>query len=202
MWVDGSAGLPYTTQEKNIFTAAVRFLDHKSNTWTEFVLLSMHKYRRCYATDAECIAVHEAFRLASRLTDEFDLLVILSDCQTVVRGIRDRTLPRHLCDTSWATSLFWYANMLNDLGIVVELRWVPGHSKVEGNEQVDVLARQSRVCAQMWLGQNVQDLMLQNVTIMARSRQSILLAIRRKIDWRAGNEKDYEELCYEEITTT
>ena len=68
-------------------------------------------------------------------------------------------------------SLFTYANMLYDLGITAELRWVPAHSSVEGNERVDELARRFRRSAQSILAKEQPGLILNHVTVTPSSAE-------------------------------
>jgi hypothetical protein len=79
------------------------------------------------------IAIHEAFRVACGLVNDFDRLLIFTDCQSILEGIRSKSTFSFLSNPDLIPSLFTYANMLYDLGITAELRWIPVYSSVEGN---------------------------------------------------------------------
>ena len=101
----------------------------------------------CLSLEAEFIAVREGFRIACGLEREFDQLVILTDCQSILRGMAAKSKFPGLRRKDVKDDLFVLANSLYDVGITVELRWVPAHAGIEGNERVDKLAARSRKAA-------------------------------------------------------
>ena len=60
----------------------------------------------------------------------------------------DRNQNSFLTKTEILDSFLAFANCMYDVGIAVELRWVPSHFRVEGNERVDELAKRLRRSAQ------------------------------------------------------
>jgi hypothetical protein len=70
-----------------------------------------------------------------------------------------------------------YANSLYDLGIAVELRWVPAHSSIEGNERVDRLAKRCRRMAQSLLTGKLAGVMLKDITVTSSSPEEIYRTI-------------------------
>ncbi|KAL9621677.1 MAG: hypothetical protein Q9160_003930 [Pyrenula sp. 1 TL-2023] len=166
MWVDGSVErFPSKKKANRLIAAAVRYLDLSSKGWMEFVTLQTLRYGANFALEAEFMALNEALRWASRLTDDFDRLVIFSDCQSILHGIRAKSPLNSLSKRDMVDNLFYYANSLYDLGITTELRWVPSHSSVEGNERVDELAKQVRRSAQFILAQKSPNSTLNYVTV-------------------------------------
>ncbi|KAK2754715.1 hypothetical protein FQN54_006848 [Arachnomyces sp. PD_36] len=172
IWVDGSVQpYPPTKKAKRLTAAAIRYLDLSSKNWMELVTLNTLPYGTTFSLEAEMIALHEAFRKACELTNDFDHLLIFSDCQSLLEGIRANSTFSILSRPDWIVNLLAYANMLYNLGITAELRWVPAHSSVEGNERVDELARQSRRAAQFILTQAQRDINLCHVTITSSSEE-------------------------------
>lgn len=174
IWVDASVDAsadarPPTRRANRISASAVRYLDLSSQDWMEFVTLNTLQYGTKFSFEAEFIAVHEAFRIACKLTDDFDRLVILSDCQQVLRGIRSGWGYTSLSNRDLHSGLLSYANLLYDLGITVELRWVPAHSSIEGNEQVDQLAMRARRTTEHNLAREQPGLVLKNITLGSTS---------------------------------
>lgn len=166
MWVDGSVqNFPPVQKANRLAVAAIGYIDPSSKSWTELVTLHTLPCGSKFALEAEMIAVHEAFRVACGLVDDFDHLLIFSDCQCLLRGIRSKSMFSFLSKPDWVENLLIYANMLYDLGITVELQWVPAHSSVEGNERVDKLARRVRRSAQYVIAKERPDLILQQVSI-------------------------------------
>ena len=151
--------------------AAVRYLDFSSKDWTELVTLINLPFGTKYALEAEMIAIHDAFRKACELTDNFDRLLIFTDCQSILDGLIAKSKFSYLSKPDWITNLFTYANMLYDLGITAELRWVPSHSSVEGNERVDKLAVRLRRYGQSLLPQDEPEFILFHVQIPPNSAE-------------------------------
>ncbi|KAL9111898.1 MAG: hypothetical protein Q9227_003748 [Pyrenula ochraceoflavens] len=181
MWVDGSAvdGNPTNRKSrlKRLSAAAVRYLDPSSRVWKEFVTLNTLPCGSKFALKAEFIAIPEAFRFATRLTASFDRLLIMSDCQQLLRDIKAQTKLTSRREMEWVNNFFMYTNLLHDLGINVELRWVPAHSSVEGNEPADKLAKQVRRSARWILAQELPDLIVNSITVTGSSLESICQAL-------------------------
>ncbi|KAH8708348.1 hypothetical protein GQ44DRAFT_469778 [Phaeosphaeriaceae sp. PMI808] len=176
---------------------AVRYLELVSQSWREFVTFNILQYGTRFAFEAEFIAVLEAFRFACGLTDNFDHLVILSDCQSVLHRIQRRSKSTSLLDTRLLGSLLRYANSLYDMGITVELRWSLAHAYVEGNEQVDELAKRFRRSAQYILIRELPDIMVKHVTVTSGSLESLRQALFENIMQRADEEKSENKAIME-----
>jgi ribonuclease HI len=112
IWVDGSVQ-PFspTKKGKRLTTAAIRYLDFSSKDWTELVTLNTLPYGTVFSFEAEMIAVHEAFRKACELTNDFDRLLIFTDCQRLLRGIRANSTFSNLSRPDWKANLLAYANI-------------------------------------------------------------------------------------------
>jgi ribonuclease HI len=170
MWVDASVTkFPPVKNANRLSAAVVSYLDSLSKNWKEFVTFNTLQYGTSFASEAELIAIQEAFCIACGLTDDFDRLLIFSDCQSILEGIRTKSTFAFLPNKDVVNNVFMYANSLFNLGITVELRWTPAHSSIEGNERVDKLAKQCRRIAQGLLAQKLPDVMLKHVTIALSS---------------------------------
>ena len=182
MCVDASVEkFPPMKRANRVSAAAVRYLDNSSKGWMESVTLNTLQYGTNFALEAEFITIHEAFRIASGVTDHFVRLLIFSDCQSVLQCIKKKSTFISLSKTDLVNSFFLYANSLYDLGITVKLRWVPSHSSLEGNERVDALAKQVRRSVQSVLAQGSPDFILNNVTVTPGSPGSLRQALLGKI---------------------
>jgi ribonuclease HI len=165
VWVDGSVDkYPPTKGADRLVASAIRYLDPFTKRWIEIVTLNTLHYGAKFALEAEFIAIHEAFRFARGLIDDFDRLVVLSDCQGVLHGMRTGSLYTILSRIDLVAGFLGDANSLYDDGISVELRWVPAHSDVEGNNLVDELATRVRRSAQYLLAQEAPGLEIDQVT--------------------------------------
>jgi ribonuclease HI len=165
MWVDASVQpFPPTKKANRMSAVAVAYLDFPSMEWKDLITINTLRYGTRFSIEAELMAIREAFRIACELTDVFDRLLIFSDCQTVLEGIKARRMFHYLPKKDVLYDVFTYANSLYDLGILVELRWIPSHS-IEGNERVDELANQCRRTAQALLAQTRQDVILKDVAL-------------------------------------
>jgi len=182
MWVDGSAQprLPGKRVDR-ISASAVGWLDFSSNNWTESVTLNSLEHSPTNVNEAELVAIQEAFRTACDQVNEFDRLVIFSDSQCALKGLRNQSNFPFIPNTDAKNSILRYANQLYDVGIIVELRWVPGHSRVEGNERVDKLARRSGRLARHYLSQKPLQTKLRHVTITADSSRMLRKNLRKLI---------------------
>jgi len=171
---------PPTKKAKRLAASAIRYLDLSSKDWTELVTLNTLPYGTAFALEAEMVAVQEAFRKACELANDFDRLVIFTDCQTLLEGIRANSTFSILSRPDWIANLLAYANMLYDLGITAELRWVPAHSSVEGNERVDELAKRCRRSVQSILAKAQRDISLRHVTVTSSSAELLCQIILHK----------------------
>jgi ribonuclease HI len=186
LWVDGSVErFPRVKEAKRLTAAAVRYLDFSSKNWVELVTLNTLPYGSKFALEAEIIAIREAFRKACELNNDFDRLLIFTDCQSILQGIQSKSTFSFLSDRDLITSLFMYANMLYNVGITVELRWVPAHSSVEGNERVDELAKRFRRAARSILAKEQPELILRYVTISPSSEELLRQVLFQKAQQRS-----------------
>ena len=170
MWVDGSVQPRLPRTKERISASAAGWLDFSSGVWTESVTLNSLEHGTACVIEAELTAIHEAFRIAYDQVDEFDRLTIFSDSQTVLKGLRDQSTFSFLLGKDVLDGILRYANQFYDLGLSVELRWVPGHSRVGGNERVDKLARRSRKLAVDFLSQRQLKTRVRNVITAKSSR--------------------------------
>lgn len=197
VWVDASVEkFPRVRKANRLAVAAVRYLDFSSKSWTELVTLNTLPYGTTFALEAEMIAIHEAFRVACGLMNDFDRLLIFTDCQSILQGIRSKSTFSFLSKPDWITSLFTYANLLYDLGITAELRWIPAHSSVEGNERVDELAKRFRRSAQSILAKEQPDLILHHVSITPSSAELLRQVLFTKL---IQNKKNNTEGCQSKL---
>jgi ribonuclease HI len=171
VWVDASAGyFPRVRKTNRIAASAIRYLGFSSKSWTKLVTLNTLPYGIAFAAEAEMIATHEAFRVACGLSNDFDRLLIFTDCQSILQGIIiSKSKFSFLSKPDWITGLFRYANLLYDDGITAELRWVPAHSSVESNERVDKPAGRFRRYARSILAEAQPDLILNHISLTPSS---------------------------------
>lgn len=119
--------------------------------------------------EAESIATDEAFHAASGLTDEYDGLTMIFDCQHLLHGLKAGSGLPYLSLKEKLSTLSTYANLLYDLGISVELRWLPSHFAVEGNEQVNELGTRFRRSGQGIMAREFLDHIVSDVIVTAGS---------------------------------
>ncbi|KAF2434071.1 hypothetical protein EJ08DRAFT_694096 [Tothia fuscella] len=186
LWVDGSIqSFPRLKKAERLIAAAVRYLDPSTKDWVELVTFNTLPYRSRFSMEAEMIAIHEAFRKACEIMDGFDSILIFTDCQSILEGIKSKSAFSYLSNPDWIPSLFTYANMLYEVGITVELRWVPAHSSVEGNERADELAKRLRRTVGIIIADNLPGLILSHVTITPSSEEILRDFLFRKANIKA-----------------
>ena len=131
-----------SSQDWQIYTDGSKAND---NTGAGFCVIHANKetFRNSYhlgklATVYQCevFALHMASQWATTHIGTPSKIIILSDSQAAIKAINStKVTSRMIQDT---------INQLNILGTThrVELRWVPGHEDVPGNERADELARE------------------------------------------------------------
>jgi hypothetical protein len=144
VWVDGSVGkYPRTKKANRLATGVIKYLDFSSKTWKELVTFNTLKYGTAYSLEAEILAIHEAFRVACKLADHFDHLLVFSDCQSFLQGLKLQSKHERLSNRKLIPSFLTYANALYNEGITAELHWIPARS-MKGSNQADKLAKKFR----------------------------------------------------------
>lgn len=110
----------------------------QSQRWSDWV---SHGYvlqgRHIDIDDAECMAILKALEIAQRLVTEgspFEAITIYSDSMNTLDGLKNSN-RRIMTD-----KLARYSSVLTEKGLSVSLHWVPGHSRVPGNELADRVA--------------------------------------------------------------
>lgn len=103
--------------------------------------------------DAEAWAVWQALTLIRDNTcggspvekpgDPCSLAIIYSDCQSVLQSLRMRKQGRSVAEIN----IISRAHELMQLGVFVELHWVPGHRQVPGNYLADQVAERALWCS-------------------------------------------------------
>ncbi len=180
IWVDASVEpIPRTRKANRNVVSAVGYLDPVTKIWTELVAINTIPYGAAYPLQAEMIAICEAFRIACELSDHIDRLMIFSDCQSVLTGIRKQSRFECLSDLVMLKTLFRHANELYDLGVIAELHWVPAHSGVEGNEKVDRVARRVRKHVASYLKKWKLSRVFRNVAVNPASKEWFLEVMHR-----------------------
>jgi hypothetical protein len=92
IWVDVSVTkFPQVKRSNRLLTAAAAYVDLSSKNWREFVTFNTLQYGSPFAFEAEFITIQEAFRIACSATEDFDRLLIFSDCQPLLEGMRARS---------------------------------------------------------------------------------------------------------------
>lgn len=103
--------------------------------------------------DAEAWAVWQALTLIRDNTcdvspvekpgDPCSLAIIYSDCLSVLQSLRTRKQGRSVAEIN----IISRAHELMQLGVFVELHWVPGHRQVPGNYLADQVAERALWCS-------------------------------------------------------
>ena len=102
--------------------------------------------------DAKAWAVWQALTLVRDNTCDFpgekpgdpcSLVIIYSDCLSVLQSLRTRKQARSFAEIN----IISRARVLMQLGVFVELHWVPGHRQVPGNYLADQAAERALWCS-------------------------------------------------------
>lgn len=94
--------------------------------------------------DAELIAISAALDLAMKKSTYQKQIVIFTDSQeslTTIRDGRHRSLYPWSLTRTIVTKILTRVETLEQLGVPVFLRWVPGHDGVPGNVMADRVAK-------------------------------------------------------------
>lgn len=148
-YVDGSLFFKRGKRNaKRCAGAAVVFQADDGQDWQERVF-SLPRESDTLAAEMAAIAEGMAVALSQTLTQPADVrrVVVLSDCQEALSRINE--LRHRTFSEEWLCSelnlvlrkLITRSQYFSQLGISVELRWVPAHSGVEGNVRADRAAR-------------------------------------------------------------
>lgn len=135
LWTDGSK------LDQGRVGAAVCWKDGARNQWKDqTVFLGKNKE----VLDAELWAILKALEVALKMLNEKDAPVtIFCDSQPALRAIQSTALCN---ENRFLRNLIYYkTGQLQRDGHLVAIRWIPGHSKLPGNERADLAAKD---CAQ------------------------------------------------------
>ena len=133
LWSDGSR------LESGKVGAAVVWRDAPADRWKS-CKLALGKNKE--VLDAELWGVSEALGVALRKTAPRKpyKVTVFSDSQTAIRKIQgSKTGPGQ----ALKAQIVKRAKQLQSRGSEVTIRWVPSHSKIEGNEQADKAAKEA-----------------------------------------------------------
>jgi ribonuclease HI len=146
MWTDGTN--PVYSKRLQAFAVVYRteplILGQEQSGWHEWAFTGNVQSNKIITT-LETMAVHNALGVAvrevSRHREKLDKaanhiskVTIFTDSQNTLTGLLTGNLG------SLGASIVKYADMLVTKGITVDLRWVPSHATVPGNEAADRLA--------------------------------------------------------------
>jgi ribonuclease HI len=142
-WVDGSYG--HQRKAEGFMGAGVVWQDRGIDRFQSYKL----GRRTGNNEDAEVFAIAAALGKAKEEVDQgrdFELVRVISDALCVLTGLRRGTQCRFgpmLTKRTALQAIYERADLLTSLGIQVELMWVKGHSKSEGNNLADKVANQA-----------------------------------------------------------
>ena len=98
--------------------------------------------------EAEAIAIIQSIHLVSSIfehsPEKKTNLVVFSDARSVLQAL-DICNDKDLVIRNLADSI---SNLITTHKVMVTLQWIPGHSRVQGNEKADELAKQGAKCHQ------------------------------------------------------
>lgn len=97
-----------------LVASAVRYLDPASNSWVELITPNTLLYSSRLALEAEITAVSEALRIACQLVDDFDRLVVFTNCQSCLHALRPISTYRALLSRDGIKSIISRDNLLYD----------------------------------------------------------------------------------------
>jgi ribonuclease HI len=196
LWVDGFAG---ETAHGKLCSAAVGYRYPQSGEWREYVTISV--LNPGSSNEAELMAIEEGLRQAHTLTDCFDQLLIFSDSQSMLSGIKNESAFAFLRERYIINGIFERAHAIYDLGIQMELHWVPGDAHVKAHERVDGCAREYRRSAASLRPRlsSECDASLKSITVipgpLATARENLRVVLRDHLG-RVKEPKATSERCY------
>ncbi|EHK44012.1 uncharacterized protein TrAtP1_008473 [Trichoderma atroviride] len=135
--------------------AAIAYKVAKSSEWTVRAFTVPKGGRGRYYLAAELAGIAGALGIAissindSRKRDSItpQKVVILTDCQDAIgklQKLREHTSNRKSQDGTLACKLITRSQHLHDLGVLLEVHWIPGHHPaISGNIRADTEARRT-----------------------------------------------------------
>jgi ribonuclease HI len=104
---------------------------------TEDVYLGSSKHFTVYA--AELAGIAGALLIAQRRGYDHTKVHIYTDNQAAIRAVRN---PQRQSGQYFLEMIMGFLQKLQEMGIAVELHWIPAHKGVEGNEAADTAAKE------------------------------------------------------------
>lgn len=143
LYTDASWSHPPTSPPKSSMAIVHRLLP--SSPWSEsaYTISASRRGRQSYC---EILAIEAALGIAKTTVQRngagtITRVTVFSDAQPALDAIGKPRVRHTDCFARGAA----YSAALSGMGVEVEVRWVPGHCGVEGNERADAVAGLARV---------------------------------------------------------
>ncbi|KAL7898089.1 hypothetical protein HDV63DRAFT_394537 [Trichoderma sp. SZMC 28014] len=146
---------PRLLRNKVKLAAAIVYKVAKSSEWTVRAFTVPTGSTRKYYLEAELAGIAGALGIAISIAKDSrkktsitpQKVVIFTDCQDAIgklQKLRDHDSNRKSQDGTLACKLISRSQYLHDLGVLLEVRWVPGHHPaISGNVRADTEARRT-----------------------------------------------------------
>lgn len=141
LYTDASWSHPPTSPPKSSMAIVHRLLPSSPWTETAYTISASRRGRQSYC---EILAIEAALGIAKTTVQRsrgITRVTVFSDAQPALDAIGKPRVRHTDCFARGAA----YSAALAGMGVEVEVRWVPGHCGVEGNERADAVAGLARV---------------------------------------------------------